>query len=137
MKHVLMGPFFFFCLFVWTVLKHPALLDKPLSLEMYPFPALAGESVTLQCLVWGTDHISNAGFYVNTSNLQKGRRPTYKIQDVTKSAKGSYNCDATFTYNANSEGQPQKGTSDDQVLEIYGMNVNCGLDVFNNHCNFF
>ncbi|XP_075890634.1 uncharacterized protein LOC142893697 isoform X3 [Nelusetta ayraudi] len=93
--------------------------DKQVSLEIYPFPALAGESVTLQCLVWGTDQISRARFYVNTSHIQDGR-PTYEIPHVTKSAKGSYKCDANYTYSASSEG-PLLDTSDDQVLEVYDM----------------
>lgn len=103
---------------------------------MYPFPALAGNSVTLRCLVWETDQISNAGFYVNATNLHKSRTPTYKIQHVTDSAKGSYTCDAEFTYTANSERKQDQKTSDDQVLEVYGTNNYLGLDVFNDHCIF-
>lgn len=102
---------------------------------MYPFPALAGESVTLQCLVWGTDQISHASFYVNASDLQDGRQ-TYEIQRVTKSAKGSYKCQAIYTYSARSEG-PLRETSDVQVLEVYGTNVNFELNVFNDYCDFF
>lgn len=102
---------------------------------MNPFPALAGEKVTLQCLVWGTDQISLAGFYVNASLIQDGR-PTYEIPHVTKSAKGSYKCHASYTYSASSEG-PLQDTSDDQVLEVYGTNVNFGLNVFDDYCDFF
>lgn len=99
--------------------------DKPVSLEMYPFPALAGESVTLQCLVWGTDQISHVSFYVNASDLQDGRQ-TYEIQRVTKSAKGSYKCHAIYTYSASSEG-PLRETSDVQVLEVYEIQMRAEL----------
>lgn len=104
---------------------------------MYPFPALAGNSVTLRCLVWGTDQISNTDFYVNASKLHEGRTPTYEIQRVSKSAKGSYKCNAAFTHTANSETVQQHETSDDQVLEVYGTNLNIELDVLNYHCIFF
>lgn len=122
-------------LFLWLTNTHLALPDKPVSLEMYPFPALAGSSVTLKCLVWGTDLISNAGFYVNTSNLHKGTTTTYTIPHVTNSAKGSYKCDAVFEYTADRETLQE--TSDDQVLEVYGTSFNTGLDVFDDHCIFF
>lgn len=124
-------------LLLQSINTHLSLVDKPVSLEMYPFPALAGYSVTLRCLVWGTDQISNADFYFNTSKLHKGRTPTYEIQHVTKSAKGSYKCDAAFTHTANSETVQQHETSDDQVLEVYGTNLNTELDVLNDHRIFF
>lgn len=104
---------------------------------MYPFPALAGDSVTLRCLVWGTDQISNAGFYVNTSNLHKSRTPTYEIQHVTKSSKGRYKCEADFTYPLNSDRVLLQQTSDDQDLEVYGTKLNFELVVFNEPLHFF
>lgn len=96
---------------------------------MYPFPALAGDSVTLRCLVWGTDQISHADFFLNNSDLQRSRKPTYEIPHVTDSAKGRYKCAAFFTHTVDSAGlETQQGTSDVQDLEVYGTDVTSGLE---------
>lgn len=109
---------------LYWINKHLALIARPVSLEVDPFPALAGNSVTLRCLVWGTDQISQAGFYVNASKLLESRTPTYQIPSVTKSARGSYKCHAVFTYTGSSEEETESNASDDQVLEVYGTDGN-------------
>lgn len=90
---------------------------------MYPVPVMAGESVTLKCLTWGTDQISTTVFYKNNSVMPKTKGPTHKIESVTESEKGSYKCNAIFTYLARTAGPPYNVVSDRQELYIYGMCV--------------
>ncbi|XP_033975396.1 uncharacterized protein LOC117473731 [Trematomus bernacchii] len=92
--------------------------DKALSLEMYPLPAIVGETLTLKCLVWGTNLISHTDFYKDNDILPGSASPTHTISDVTESAKGRYRCEATFTYIAKPAGSPYKGTSDDQDVFV-------------------
>lgn len=90
---------------------------------MYPVPVMAGESVILRCLVWGTDQISDAVFYVNGSVTPENKGPTLEIPSVTESEKGKYKCSATFTYPARTAGRPYRSDSDPQDLYIYGTRV--------------
>lgn len=96
---------------------------KDVSLEMYPLPAVVGESLILKCLAWGTDQISHTVFYKNNSIILEGLRSTYTISDVTESAMGSYKCGATFTHKARTEGPPYKVVSDDQDVFVQGMQI--------------
>uniref|UniRef100_A0A8D0D484 Ig-like domain-containing protein n=1 Tax=Sander lucioperca TaxID=283035 RepID=A0A8D0D484_SANLU len=96
------------------------------SLEMYPLPAVVGESLILKCLAWGTDQISHTVFYKNNSIILEGLRSTYTISDVTESAMGSYKCGATFTHKARTEGPPYKVVSDDQDVFAF-LTANTGL----------
>ncbi|XP_029312600.1 uncharacterized protein LOC115024877 [Cottoperca gobio] len=91
---------------------------KDVSLEMYPLPAVVGESLTLKCLVWGTDLISDTIFYKDDKIILKGSSPTYTIADVTESAKGRYKCHATFTYIKQPAGAPYQVVSDNQDVFV-------------------
>lgn len=90
---------------------------------MYPMPVMAGESVTLRCLIWGTNQISETVFYKNNSVVQENKGPTLEIPNVKESAKARYKCLATFTYPARTAGPAYNLDSDLQDLYIYGMRV--------------
>ncbi|XP_059181135.1 uncharacterized protein LOC131959934 [Centropristis striata] len=92
--------------------------EKAVSLEMYPLPAVVGESLTLRCLAWGTDQISQTVFYKDNAVIEKSVRPTYKISNVTESAKGKYKCDAKFTFRDYTAGPPYQEMSDDQDVFV-------------------
>ncbi|XP_078135675.1 uncharacterized protein LOC144536415 isoform X2 [Sander vitreus] len=91
---------------------------KDVSLEMYPLPAVLGESLILKCLAWGTDQISHTVFYRNNSILANGVSSTYELSNVTESTSGSYKCIATFTHKARTEGPPYTVVSDDQDVFV-------------------
>ncbi|KAF1374034.1 hypothetical protein PFLUV_G00245080 [Perca fluviatilis] len=91
---------------------------KDVSLEMYPLPAVVGESLTLKCLAWGTDQISRTFFYKNNDILPGSHSSTYIISTVTESAMGRYKCNATFTHKARTEGPPYEVASDDQDVFV-------------------
>ncbi|XP_041818688.1 uncharacterized protein LOC121624831 [Chelmon rostratus] len=95
--------------------------EKEVSLEMYPFPAVAGENLILRCLVWGTDQITYTLFYKDNEIIQGSTNPSIKISDVTEVTEGLYKCDATFTYKARTEGQPYKVASDAQDLFVQAV----------------
>ncbi|XP_073346287.1 uncharacterized protein [Pagrus major] len=96
---------------VWTS-------DKEVLLEMNHLPAVAGDSLTLRCLAWGTDRITRATFYKNDTIIQESIVPTYTIPTVTESAKGRYKCDATFTYKDRTGGPPYHLASDNQEVFV-------------------
>ncbi|KAK9530570.1 hypothetical protein VZT92_012062 [Zoarces viviparus] len=91
---------------------------KAASLEMYPLPAVVGESLTLKCQVWGTNDISHTIFYKDNAVILEGSSSIYKIPNVTESAKGSYKCDATFTYKGRTAGPPNHEVSDNQDVFV-------------------
>lgn len=90
---------------------------------MYPVPVMVGESVTLRCLVWGTDRISHAVFYLNNSVEQTNKSATLEIKSVKESQKGSYKCNATFMRSGRTAGPEFNLVSDRQELYIYGTHV--------------
>eukprot|EP00064_Thunnus_orientalis_P001351 superscaffoldBa00000091_g1354 len=92
--------------------------EKDISLEMYPQPAVVGESLTLKCLVWGTDQISRAVFYRENRKLANDTTPTYKIANVTESAAGRYKCDATYRHVAQTTKTPHEKVSDMQDVFV-------------------
>lgn len=94
---------------------------------MYPLPAVAGESLTLRCLVWGTDLITRTVFYKDNAVILDSVSPTYKIPKVTESVKGRYKCDATFTHKANTGGPPYQVVSDKQDVFVQGMHIQTTL----------
>ncbi|XP_078135674.1 uncharacterized protein LOC144536415 isoform X1 [Sander vitreus] len=106
---------------------------KDVSLEMYPLPAVLGESLILKCLAWGTDQISHTVFYRNNSILANGVSSTYELSNVTESTSGSYKCIATFTHKARTEGPPYTVVSDDQDVFVQAppmkafLSANTGL----------
>ncbi|XP_037610863.1 uncharacterized protein LOC119479395 isoform X2 [Sebastes umbrosus] len=91
---------------------------KDISLEMYPLPAVVGESLTLKCLVWGTDQISRAVFYKDNKIILESPNPIYQIPNVTESAKGNYKCDATYTHKGSTAGPPYIRVSDVQDVFV-------------------
>uniref|UniRef100_UPI0037E710D7 uncharacterized protein n=1 Tax=Semicossyphus pulcher TaxID=241346 RepID=UPI0037E710D7 len=88
------------------------------SLEMYPFPAVVGESLTLRCLVWGTDRIGHTVFYKD-KDILTSNGPYYKIPDVTESAKGIYKCISSFKYMAQTAGPSHREDSDYQDVPVH------------------
>ncbi|XP_049916770.1 uncharacterized protein LOC126400252 [Epinephelus moara] len=92
--------------------------DKEISLEMYPLPAVVGESLSLRCLAWGTDQISSTVFYKNNAVLLESHSPTLEISKVTESESGSYRCNAIFTHKAHTDGPPSNVMSDDQDVFV-------------------
>uniref|UniRef100_A0A3Q1JZC7 Ig-like domain-containing protein n=1 Tax=Anabas testudineus TaxID=64144 RepID=A0A3Q1JZC7_ANATE len=109
---------------------------KQVSLEMYPLPAVVGESLTLRCLVWGTDKISNSVFYKGNQRLSEASNVNYKIPAVTEAERGSYKCDATFTYDGHTSSTPYHVVSDVQDLPVQGMHTNPTLQCIFSHCSF-
>ncbi|XP_067432412.1 uncharacterized protein [Thunnus thynnus] len=105
--------------------------EKDISLEMYPQPAVLGESLTLRCLVWGTDQIRRAAFYKENSELAESEMPTYKIANVTESAAGRYKCDATFKHVAQTTKTPHEKVSDMQDVFVQGSPIKAVLSVTN------
>ncbi|XP_071319228.1 uncharacterized protein [Trachinotus anak] len=100
---------------------------QEVSLEMYPFPAVAGETLTLRCLVWGTDQISNTVFYKNSAILMHGSSPSYVIRDVTESAQGTYGCNATYTHKARTGGPSYQRASDIQEVFVQDIPLRASL----------
>lgn len=88
---------------------------------MYPTPAVAGESLTLKCLVWGTDQITHTVFHKNNEIMRENNLPTYKIDNVTESVEGPYKCQATYRYGTAKNLHDQ--VSDPQDLFVQGMYV--------------
>ncbi|XP_017166128.1 uncharacterized protein LOC103481052 isoform X2 [Poecilia reticulata] len=72
--------------------------DNEVTLEMYPFPAIAGEKMTLRCLVWGTNEVTKSVFYKENTKIKSVQGDTYDIPAVTESEVGSYKCKATYRY---------------------------------------
>ncbi|XP_034716136.1 uncharacterized protein LOC117936831 isoform X2 [Etheostoma cragini] len=104
---------------------------KDVSLEMYPLPAVVGDSLILKCLAWGTDDISRTIFYQNNAVIQDGIGYTYQISDVKESARGTYKCAATFTHKARTEGQPYNVVSDDQDMFLHAPAIKAFLSANN------
>ncbi|XP_033467960.2 uncharacterized protein LOC117247481 [Epinephelus lanceolatus] len=103
--------------------------EKEVSLEMYPLPAVVGESLSLRCLAWGTDQISSTVFYKNNAVLLKSHSPTHEISEVTESASGSYRCNAIFKHRAHTDGPPSNVMSDDQDVFVQLPPVRAVLSV--------
>lgn len=90
---------------------------------MYPQPAVVGESLTLRCLVWGTDRIRRAAFYRENNALAESEKPTYEIRNVTESAAGRYKCDATYRHVAQTTETLHEKVSDIQDVFVQGMHT--------------
>uniref|UniRef100_A0A8C2X7P1 Ig-like domain-containing protein n=1 Tax=Cyclopterus lumpus TaxID=8103 RepID=A0A8C2X7P1_CYCLU len=104
--------------------------EKFVSLEMYPLPAVVGESLTLNCLAWGANQISHTIFYKENYVILEGQSYTYKMTNVTESAKGRYKCDVTFTYKEHAAGPPYQQVSDNQDVFVQGtavLSANVGM----------
>ncbi|XP_055360573.1 uncharacterized protein LOC114846266 [Betta splendens] len=92
--------------------------DKQVSLEMYPLLPVAGQSLTLRCLTWGTDLISHARFYKDNTTFLGESKGIYNIPKVAATDVGSYRCHASFTYIKNPTGPPYELDSDPQDLRV-------------------
>uniref|UniRef100_A0A3B4TC63 Uncharacterized LOC111220070 n=2 Tax=Seriola dumerili TaxID=41447 RepID=A0A3B4TC63_SERDU len=91
---------------------------QDISLEMYPFPAVVGEPLTLKCIAWGTDQISDTVFYKDNTIIMHAANPTYKITDVSESTQGPYRCNATYTHKARTSGPAYQRVSDIQDVFV-------------------
>uniref|UniRef100_A0A8D3AKU7 Ig-like domain-containing protein n=1 Tax=Scophthalmus maximus TaxID=52904 RepID=A0A8D3AKU7_SCOMX len=118
------------------ILMHHLVSDKEVSLEMYPLPPVVGEPLTLRCLVWGTDQISNTVFYKDNAVIIGAVSSTHTITNVTELTEGQYKCDVTYTHKAQAAGPPYHEVSDTQevfvqgtaiISEIYGLSCSCPL----------
>lgn len=92
--------------------------EKDIALEMYPLPAVAGDSLTLRCLTWGTDRVTNTVFYKDNIVIKRGPNPTYQISNVAESEQGKYKCDAMFYHHDRSRGPPYHLVSDNQDVFV-------------------
>ncbi|XP_042254057.1 uncharacterized protein LOC121887385 [Thunnus maccoyii] len=104
--------------------------EKDISLEMYPQPAVVGESLTLKCLVWGTDQISRAVFYKEKIVFANETTSTHKIANVTESEAGRYKCDATYRHVGETE-TLHKDVSDIQDVFVQGSPIKASLSETN------
>lgn len=88
---------------------------------MYPLPAVAGQSLSLRCLVWGTNKIIKLVFYKNNSHFQTVERSqTYRIKHTTESEVGLYKCVATYRYADQTVPNPHEDTCDPQEVSVHG-----------------
>jgi len=85
---------------------------------MYPLPAVAGDSLTLKCLVWGTNKVSNAEFYKDGLRITSVLENTYEIKDVTESQVGKYKCHAKYKYTDQTVATLHSLVSDDQEVLV-------------------
>lgn len=102
------------------ILMHHLVSDKEVSLEMYPLPPVVGEPLTLRCLVWGTDQISNTVFYKDNAVIIGAVSSTHTITNVTELTEGQYKCDVTYTHKAQAAGPPYHEVSDTQEVFVQG-----------------
>lgn len=100
-----------------------SLPEKPISLEMYPHPAISGEDMTLRCLVWGTDKIRRVEFYKEGRVIEIGSKVSNKI----KAEEGKYKCEAIFTHVAYTAGPHDHEFSDLQDVFVHGMHIHITL----------
>ncbi|XP_062416004.1 uncharacterized protein LOC119212782 [Pungitius pungitius] len=100
------------------ILVRTSVSEQYVALEMYPLPAVVGESLTLKCLVWGAERIIRAVFYKDTKSIQESQQFTYHIDNVTDSTGGRYKCEATYTYKQHSAGPPYQVFSDEQNVFV-------------------
>ncbi|XP_023255898.1 uncharacterized protein LOC111650268 [Seriola lalandi dorsalis] len=91
---------------------------QDISLEMYPFPAVVGETLTLKCIAWGTDQISKTVFYKGDTIIMHDAKSTYSITKVSESTQGPYRCDATYTHKARTSGPEYHRVSDIQDVFV-------------------
>ncbi|KAK5601214.1 hypothetical protein CRENBAI_002771 [Crenichthys baileyi] len=101
--------------------------EKEVTLEMDPFPAIVGETLTLTCLVWGTNDISKSVFYKHNSAPVSVKGSNYKITEITESTGGDYKCEATYRYKAQTIEASHKYDSDVQEVLVYASPVRAVL----------
>ncbi|XP_061563826.1 uncharacterized protein LOC133418930 isoform X2 [Cololabis saira] len=92
--------------------------DKDVMLEMYPWPAVAGESLTLRCIVWGSDQVRKSVFLRNDTEISTVTGSTHTITIVDMSDMGRYKCHATYRYSAQTRKLPHQKDSDTQYLSV-------------------
>ncbi|KAM7381842.1 hypothetical protein PAMA_012618 [Pampus argenteus] len=102
------------------------------ALQMYPLPAVFGESLTLTCHVWGTDQISRAVIYKDDTTILDSsttKSPTFTIPTVTNSTQGRYKCDITYTHVARTAGPSYHKVSDLQEVFVQVSPIKAVLSV--------
>ncbi|XP_058476328.1 uncharacterized protein LOC131448178 [Solea solea] len=104
--------------------------NKAVALEMYPLPAVVGESLNLKCLAWGTDQISKAVFYKDDNVLSEANS-TFVISNVEEVTQGRYKCEATYTHKAYISGPPYHIISDAQDVLVQALPVKAVLSADN------
>uniref|UniRef100_A0A667ZHT2 Ig-like domain-containing protein n=1 Tax=Myripristis murdjan TaxID=586833 RepID=A0A667ZHT2_9TELE len=105
--------------------------EKQVLLEMAPVPVMAGDSVTVRCLAWGTSQIEHVVFYKDGQMIQEGKSNVYEIHSVKDSNAGQYMCKARYTHKSTTRGPPRQETSDPQQLFVRGMYAQAVLSAAN------
>ncbi|XP_043957664.1 uncharacterized protein LOC122822796 isoform X2 [Gambusia affinis] len=100
--------------------------DNEVILEMYPFPAIEGEKMTLRCIVWGTEKVTKSVFYKENIETKSVHGDAFVIPEVTESQVGSYKCKATYRYKDQTVG-PHVDDSDVQDLPVHDRPVRAVL----------
>ncbi|XP_040922644.1 uncharacterized protein LOC121201086 isoform X2 [Toxotes jaculatrix] len=93
--------------------------EQDIFLEMDPLPAMIGQSLTMRCIVWGTDRISKTVFYKDNTVITNTIGSMHVITNVTESSKGEYKCNATYTHVARTAGPPYCKVSDTQKVSVH------------------
>lgn len=83
---------------------------------MYFTPVMAGDSLNLKCLYWGSEKISHVRLYKDGKQFMNGSSLTHRIDSVAETDQGGYKCEAMIT---------NKGTlvSDAQQLFVKGSSI--------------
>ncbi|KAM6897916.1 uncharacterized protein FYW49_019142 [Xenentodon cancila] len=105
---------------IWTT-------DKDVMLEMYPWPAVAGESLTLRCLVWGSDQVKKSVFLRNNTEITTVTGSTHKISTVDMSDIGKYKCHATYSYRTQTRKSLHQKDSDSQEVSVQVASIRATL----------
>lgn len=88
---------------------------------MYPFPAIAGERMTLRCLVWGTDEVKRSVFYKENTVIKTINGESFQLDSVNESNVGKYKCVATYRHKGQTISTPHQYGSDAQEVLVHGM----------------
>ncbi|XP_015237871.1 PREDICTED: uncharacterized protein LOC107089535 [Cyprinodon variegatus] len=97
------------------------------TLEMYPFPAIAGERMTLRCLVWGTDEVKRSVFYKENTVIKTINGESFQLDSVNQSNVGKYKCVATYRHKGQTISTPHQYGSDAQEVLVYASPVRAQL----------
>ncbi|XP_034049836.1 B-cell receptor CD22-like isoform X2 [Thalassophryne amazonica] len=75
--------------------------EKDVLLEILPWPAKVGRSLTLKCSVRGLRQISHTFFFRDGMMIVDNQQSVYQINTITESEEGEYKCKATFNGESN------------------------------------
>lgn len=84
-------------------------------MQMYFAPAIVGQGLTLRCLCWDREKISQVVFYKNNAIILDSASPTHRMLSVAEADQGAYKCSVTLA--------DQTLASDAQELFIHGSSI--------------